>query len=549
MPNPVDCMLVGFNEGRFPDYVDLVRSVGEKSGAFRDLRLAYVYYQGQPHRALDLLNTLGGYLSSGCLTNMDFVAPAILILGSRLHSSGLSFDYVSLFHRDKEKLAEKLNSGSCRSVAITTTLYIHPHPVREIVAFIREVSPKTPIIVGGPYVVNQVKACRGRHIDSILDYLGADVYVIAQEGEATLAEVVQKLKRNEALDEVPNLAFKSHATASYTFTRTQPESNDLRVTPDYSLFRLDEHRAGRFLSARTAKSCPFHCAFCAFPANAGAYTYLSVSDVEQQLDQIAAVGSVDTLSFIDDTFNVPRRRFEAILDLMIKKRYPFKWNCFYRSDHGNDKIIRTMKAAGCEGVFLGAESGSDAMLERMQKSARRRHYAAALRSFRDVGISTYASFIVGFPGETLDTARETTSLIEEERPDYFRAQLWYCDPNTPIWQSREEYGISGGAFNWRHDTMDAEQAADLIDEMFLSVRNSTWMPQWGFEQWSTFYLQRLGMNEGQIRRYVQLFNGLVAEQITGKCGDASQSRLLPEIRELSLRLRAITDPARMGSIA
>jgi hypothetical protein len=82
--------------------------------------------------------------------------------------------------------------------------------------------------------------------------------------------------------------------------------------------------------------------------------------------------------------------------------------------------------------------------------------------------------------------------------------------------------------------MDVERAADIIEEMFLTVRNSTWMPQWGFEQWSTFYLQRLGMTEGQVRRYVQLFNGLVAEQITGTCGDASRSRLLPEISELSL---------------
>lgn len=535
MPNPVDCMLVGFNEGKFPDYVDLVRSGGEESGAFRDLRLAYAYYQGQPHRALDLLNALHGYPRSGALTNMDFVAPAILTLGSRLHSSGLSFDYVSLFQRDKEALAQRLISTECRSVAITTTLYIHPDPVREIVAFIREVSPKTPIIVGGPYVVNQVKAYRGQDLDNVFDYLGADVYVVTQEGESTLTEVVQKLKSNETLDDVPNVAFKSHPTAPrYTHTRTQPESNDLRVTPDYSLFRLSEHKDGRFLSTRTAKSCPFHCAFCAFPANAGKYTYLPVSDVERQLDQIAAVSSIDTLSFIDDTFNVPRRRFEAILNLMIRKQYPFKWNCFYRSDHGNDEIIRRMKAAGCEGVFLGIESGSDAMLERMQKSSRRRHYAAALRSFRDVGISTYASFIIGFPGETQETVDETIALIEEEKPDYFRAQLWYCDPNTPIWQSRQEYGISGEAFNWRHNTMDVERAADIIEEMFLTVRNSTWMPQWGFEQWSIFYLQRLGMTEGQVRRYVQLFNGLVAEQITGTCGDASRSRLLPETSELSL---------------
>ena len=101
MPDSIDCMLVGFNEGNFPEYVDLVRATGEKSGMFRDLRLAYACHQGRPHRGLDLLNSLGGQDFSRQLNNMDFIAPAILILGSRLHSSGLSFDFVNLFQQDK----------------------------------------------------------------------------------------------------------------------------------------------------------------------------------------------------------------------------------------------------------------------------------------------------------------------------------------------------------------------------------------------------------------------------------------------------------------
>src|SRR6185369_13411980 len=146
--------------------------------------------------------------------------------------------------------------------------------------------------------------------------------------------------------------------------------------------------------------------------------------------------------------------------------YGFRWNSFYRSDHGDPATIELMSEAGCEGVFLGIESGSDQMLERMNKASRRHDYLGALEVFNRTGIQTYASLILGFPGETEETIAETVSLIEEGRPTFYRAQLWYCDPITPIWERREELGIQGSAFNWSHDTMDWRTACEHIERIF-----------------------------------------------------------------------------------
>src|SRR5262249_32807701 len=84
---------------------------------------------------------------------------------------------------------------------------------------------------------------------------------------------------------------------------------------------------------------------------------------------------------------------------------------------------------------------------------------------------------------------------------------------TPIWKRREEFGIRGEAFSWSHDTMDAETACDLLDRMFLYVEHSTWLPQHGFEQWSTFYLQRHGMTRQQIRTLVRCFNAAIKDKL------------------------------------
>lgn len=113
----------------------------------------------------------------------------------------------------------------------------------------------------------------------------------------------------------------------------------------------------------------------------------------------------------------------------------------------------------------------------------------------------------------METFRETRDVIEQARPDFYRAQLWYADSTTPVWNRREELGIKGSCFNWSHRTMDAATASGLVDELFLSVRNSTWLPQRGFEHWSLFYLQRMGMTFEQMKTFIQCFNAAVKEKL------------------------------------
>jgi radical SAM PhpK family P-methyltransferase len=526
-----DCLIVGFNDVDFASYVSDVRLMGADSGAFRDLRLAYIDLDGRPLRALDALSHLHESppgVPKPYFHNADFLWPVVTVLGSFLARRGLSVDFVNLFQHQREQLREKL-AGDVRLVAITTTLYVSPQPIIEIVEFVRRHNPKVSIVVGGPFITNQVAALKRPDLDAMMDYLGADYYVTGREGELTLARLALALRSGTDPGEVPNLAYRSDG--DFVHTRTEIESNPLTELVDYQVFGPDAFN--EFVTTRTAKSCPFSCAFCGFPQRAGKYTYLDVTHVERELDNIRKLPSVNTVTFIDDTFNVPKNRFRDILRMMIDKDYGFKWNCFYRSDHGDRATIELMKEAGCEGVFLGIESGSDVLLKQMNKTARRADYLDALAAFNEHGISTYASLIVGFPGETEETVAETVDLLDQGRPDYFRAQLWYCDPVTPIYQRRDELGIKGEAFNWSHRTMDWSTAAQIIDDLFVDVTSSVWLPQFGFEQWSTFYLQRKGMSGEQVKDFVRAFNAVLADQLRHPGGSAAQPELLDRLRRTS----------------
>jgi radical SAM PhpK family P-methyltransferase len=519
----IDCLLVGHNEGKFPDFVDLVGEMGADSGAYRDLLLSFVMMNGEPTRALDVFNSLGitdSHGSSRKYHNLELLWPAVTYLATFLHRHGFSFDYVNLFQDEKEKFRLKLVDGP-RSVAITTTLHLNAYPIIEVVKFVRLYAPDTIIIVGGPFVSNMIGEWSRSKPSALFSRIGADVYISSSEGELALSRVLGALRDKCSLRGIPNVIFRDGE--SFIFNDTEVESNALDTNMvDYGLFSP----MGDFVSLRTAKSCPYSCAFCGFPARAGKYVYLPPDLVEAELDHIKQDTSVSSLTFLDDTCNVPKGRFKKILRMMIRNQYDFRWNCFYRSDHGDAEVIELMAEAGCEGVFLGTESGSDTVLETMNKTARRADYLRAIPQLRKAGIITYCSMITGFPGESASTVEETRSLLEEARPDFFRAQLWYADPVTPVWSRREELGIKGSRFNWSHNTMDSVMAADIVDDLFSSVQNSIWLPQTGFELWSVFYLMRRGMTLARVKAVVQAFNGAVAENIgRGQPKEISQTAL------------------------
>jgi radical SAM PhpK family P-methyltransferase len=509
-----DCLILGFYEPAFPEYVDLVKLMGTTSGAYRDLALSYMNHNGEPRRALDMLTQVSNArraTPAKPFHNADFLWPVVMYLSSYLERQGFTADYVNLPHLEKDKLESKLRGGAIRTVVITTTLYVSPIPIIELATLVRKLNPSAKIIVGGPYMSNQAKVLTRLEMKGILSMIGADIYVFSSEGEATLAKVLAALTSGGALDFTPNLAFRK-PDGKYVYTPESPESNSLAENMvDYSKF--PEAEIGEFITTRTAKSCPFACSFCGFPARAGAYNYLSPADVEKELNAIAERSGVNTVTIIDDTFNVPKGRFKEIMRIMIRNQYPFKWNCLYRCDQGDAEAVDLMAEAGCEGVFLGVESGSDSMLERMNKTARRKHYMEFIPRLNRAGICTYASLIIGFPGETEETVKETIDLIETAEPEYYRAQLWYADPITAICKDRERYQLTGEGFGWEHATMNVQRACDIIDSIFLQPRNSAWLPQTGFEQWSLFYLQRRGMTRAQVRQFVEAFNDIVRYQL------------------------------------
>jgi len=516
----LDCLILGHYDLGFKFHEQMQRSKGLNSGDYRNLRMDFITLDDQKLPFLDVLNQLTG--QGMHWTEMTQVAP--VYLASFLRHAGLDAEFASFFPSGRDELNDLLAQRPL-VVAVTTTLYLTPMIATKVVNYIRERSPDSYIVVGGPLIDNLSYHLEEADFRLILEEIGADIYVQQKQGEQTLVNLVKKLRDGEDANKVKNCYVKWQG--QFVFTGAEAEFSLVPINWDY--FR--HKNLGATLQTRTALSCPFRCTFCDYPVRAGKWVPQEISDVERELLQIQERGDIRNLVFIDDTFNVPADRFKSILRMMIKNQFTFRWYSYLRCNIMDEELCDLMARSNCGGVFLGIESGDPDVLKVMKKVATPEQYARGINYLRESGIMTFASLIVGFPGETERTVENTIQLLQDARPTFFRGEIWYNNPRAPIYsKSKDLHEISGMGYKWRHKTMDWEQASDMVLKLFGSVTNSTWLPMYDFDFWILPYLEGKGISQDQILRFVKTCGDLLSMEIQVSRGQPVTDRAATETR-------------------
>jgi radical SAM PhpK family P-methyltransferase len=503
----IDCVVVGFNETDFDAFARSQRQFSQISGGYSELKTNSVLIGERRSTYMELLNAVMRRVTGKDSNLNAFRMPSlgVVYLVSYLRSRGANVEFINFFTWEKERLADMLRSKP-RAVAITTTYYVSDEPIREIVDFVRQHDPSVRIIVGGPRVFNLCAANSPRRQDTILRAIGADIYIEDSQGEGTLASVLTALREGSTADlaRVPNLIYVDDE-GSFSRTQRVPERNDLdREAVNWEHFDPSFYAPTVFM--RTARSCSFRCAFCNYPAMAGALTLSSTETVERELRLLVENG-VRNVIFVDDTFNVPLPRFKQLLRMMIRNRFGLKWISFLRCSNVDDETFDLMAESGCISNFLGIESGDAGILKAMNKSATLDRYQHGIAELSKRGIKTLASLIVGYPGESERSVRNTIDFLESNPTTFYNVQLYYHDVLAPVEAKRAEYGIEQAGYSWRHRTMDWQEAAGWKDYMIANIKDSALLPLYGLSIWALPYL---------------IDNGMSMEQVVGFAGNASR---------------------------
>jgi radical SAM superfamily enzyme YgiQ (UPF0313 family) len=259
----------------FAAFSDNQKRFANRSAGYNEVVTNSVRINGRRHTYMELLNMILEHVDDLTHGLNTFRVPSLAVayLVNFLSQRGLRAEGINFFNTSHDRLAQLLaRNPAC--VAITTTYYVDDDPIREIVAFVHGFNRDTKIVVGGPRILSLCNSQPERIQTLTFRSIGADIYVESSQGEATLARVALTLAGCGDLSTVPNLTFRA---SDGTFVRTPrvAEDNGLEENIiDWARLPTDSFTPINYM--RTARSCPFSCEFCNYPALAGAHTLPSL---------------------------------------------------------------------------------------------------------------------------------------------------------------------------------------------------------------------------------------------------------------------------------
>lgn len=295
----------------------------------------------------------------------------------------------------------------------------------------------TRVVLGGPEVRN--------HVQKFLEH-GAD-YIVLGEGEETMLELVQCLSGQLPLQphDIAGLALMYKGNVHYAPERAKMRELDELPLPNRTKVDLQLYfdawklkHGTSAISVSTMRGCPYTCKWCSRAVYGQSYRRRSAKHVADELEWIKQHYNVDSVWFVDDVFTVSHKWLKEFRAEVEKRKLNFPYECITRADRMNEEVIADLKASGCFRVWIGAESGSQKVIDLMDRRVDVMQVRDMIRKAQEQGIQAGTFIMVGYPGETEEDIFETVKHLKESNPDVFTITVAYPIKGTPLFAEVED---------------------------------------------------------------------------------------------------------------
>jgi anaerobic magnesium-protoporphyrin IX monomethyl ester cyclase len=273
---------------------------------------------------------------------------------------------------------------------------------------------------------------------------GAD-YILLGEGEQTLGELLDSLTGRSAapLDSIQGLVYTDPASGAVTRTPRRPDMKDLDALPfpAWDLVDIPRYQAiwrerhGYYsMNMVTTRGCPFHCNWCAKPIWGQRYNVRSPENVAQELRWLKEQYAPDHIWFVDDIMGLKPGWLPRFAELVEEYDAKLPFKCLNRADllvRGD--TVGALQRAGARTVWIGAESGSQKILDAMQKGTRVEQIYESARRLHAAGIEVGFFLQFGYPGEEREDIAKTFQMVRDCRPDDIGMSVSYPLPGTKFY--------------------------------------------------------------------------------------------------------------------
>jgi len=333
-------------------------------------------------------------------------------------------------------MAEIVLAPCPKYVCITTLTPRFPAVVR-MAQEIKRLDPAVTIIVGGPHVTGSPQTAL---------YDGISFGIIG-EGEEALLELLDTLEAGRSPSMVENLIYRDGTGTKINGMRPFVKNLDEMPFPAWDLMNLDDYVdpayfKGRHLAIFSGRGCPYDCTFCASRVTWRRKLRLrSTENVMDEIRHIVNVLGIQNLMFWDDTFAADKKRAMAICNSIIEENLDISYTVQIRADAFSDELIGALRDSGCAFAAIGVESGNEQILENIGKRETKEQFRDAVSAMKRANLRIIASYVIGLPGDTHETIKETMEFALELNADQSKFMILAPYPGTRVYDIAVEEGL------------------------------------------------------------------------------------------------------------
>ncbi len=264
--------------------------------------------------------------------------------------------------------------------------------------------------------------------------------IVRGEGDETIIELLRALENNQPLDVIPGISFRENGKVINTADRTSTVDMDALPFPAYHLLPWQKYKphpphglALPFAAVVTSRGCPYRCAYCSKPVFGSKFRAQSPERVIEEVAYLKEKFGVKEIAFYDDSFTLDKKRVHAIAEGIIDRGLKVSWTCETRVNLVDRELLRHIKQAGCYAIAYGIESGSAEIIKTLQKDITLEQAEEAVRVSREAGLQVIGYFMLGSPGETTETVRQTIDFARKLKVDFAQFSVTTPFPGTELY--------------------------------------------------------------------------------------------------------------------
>ncbi len=274
---------------------------------------------------------------------------------------------------------------------------------------------------------------------------GADFLVIG-EGEETFLEFTEQFFETKDYELVPGLAFVKEGELVKNKPRIKIKEIDSLPAPNRSKIDLTQyldtwknHHGKSTLNISTQRGCPYTCQWCSTAVYGQSYRRKSPVLVVDEIEDLIKTYNPDALWFVDDVFTVSHKWLTAFSEEMQRRNLSIPFECITRAERLNEEVLAQLKRAGCFRIWIGAESGSQRIIDLMKRQVDINKVAEMMQMTRKFGIEAGTFIMVGYPTETKKDIELTIDYLKKANPEQFTITVAYPIKGTGLYNQIEPF--------------------------------------------------------------------------------------------------------------